>query len=171
MRSKPKYPGLTVKLPQEPVLPGVKRKPRRRVFTFKEEPSKLRTDSRMRRHGMMTYNERVANPNNKQLRPKRGVKGLSIVSQIPKLDLSTCVYAKSMHLLYGILKQFFKMWFSAAGPKFSISNHQVSIDSFLKDIKPPHDFISRLPRETSMGKWKANEFYYFLILYSLPALK
>lgn len=158
----------TKKLPAEPVLPGVKKKTRRRVFTFEEQPAKLRTATRMHEHGKATYEQRAKNPR-KTVRPVKGVKGMSIVTNLPGLDRSTCVYGEYMHLILGITKQFFKLWFHDKGD-YSIADHQSDIDGFLESISPP-DFISRLPRGIDKGKWKANEFRNFVFFYSLPALE
>lgn len=101
---------------------------------------------------------------------KKGVKGHSIISILPQLDISTCIVPEYMHsVLLGVVKQFLNIWLNKKGP-WKINKHTDKIDSFLKNIKLPHKF-GRYPRSLkNLHTFKATEFYNFLIYYSMPAL-
>lgn len=46
----------------------------------------------------------------------KGVKGSSIISLLPKLDISTCVVPEYMHsVLLGVTKQFLNVWINKKG--------------------------------------------------------
>lgn len=152
----------TKKLPPQPLVPGKKKKPRRRVFTFEEELL-LRTDERMHEQGKETRRRKAAG--HKRVRPEKGVKGPSVVSDFPRCDRSTVVYPEYMHLILCLLKDFMSLWFEKDGP-WSLKAHRDVINTFLTSIRVP-DFITRIPRSTEQfSKWKANELRSFLLYYS-----
>lgn len=92
-----------VKLPEEPLVLGEKEK-RRRVFSFREEPSPLRTADRMELQTELSIEERKIRG---KVVPIKGVKGKSIASTLPNCDRSTMVFPEYMHLLLGTVKHFF----------------------------------------------------------------
>ena len=154
-----------VKLEAEPVEPGEKPKKRRRVFVFQEEPSQRRTAERMEYQGRMT---RVNQTQTGKLVPVKGVRGQSVVSNLPNCDRSTAVYPEYMHVLLGIIRLFMELWFETEG-EWSLKTHQDEINDFLLSVRVP-DFVTRIIRSTTCyGKWKANEVRTFLLYTSLIA--
>lgn len=101
----------------------------------------------------------------------KGVKGCSIISCLPLLDLGTCVIPEYMHsVLLGVVKQFLNIWLCKRGP-WKIKKHVGKIDRFLKKIKPLNTF-ARKPRSIlEYRSYKATEFYNWLMFYSIPTLK
>lgn len=157
------------KLPEEPVLPGVKKKRRRRVFTFEEEAAELRTAERMnvqateaKRRQQVQTGVKLANV--------RGVRGFSVAAQLPGCDRSTMVFPEYMHLILCLMKEFLGLWFEVSGP-WSLKDHIDTVNSFLANIKVP-DFITRIPRPVDcFHQWKANELRSFLLYYSVIIFK
>lgn len=156
------------KLPEQPIIPGVKRKRRRRVFTYRENPSKLRTADRMEAQGEQTRQD-MKDRNSMKMKAVKGVRGKSIISSLPGCDRSTVVYPEYMHLILCLIKGFLTLWFEKPGP-WSLKHHQDKINAFLEGIRVP-DFVTRIPRSTEyFSKWKANEIRSFLLYYSVIIL-
>lgn len=104
---------------------------------------------------------------------EKGVKGVAVISQIPLLDMSTCVVPEYMHcVLLGVVKQCLQFWLERdRGGLSSLHNYTNELDQFMNEIRPPISF-HRLPRPVSEFKhWKASEFLNWLLYYSLPALQ
>ena len=157
------------KLPADPVLPGIKKKPRRRVFTFQENSSRLRTAERMEKQGEESRRRQEASQN-KKLTAVKGVRGMSVISDIPGCDRSSAVFPEYMHLLLCLIKEFFTLWFEKEGP-WSLKDKRDEINAFLEEIRVP-DFITRITRSTEcFRKWKANELRSFVLYYSPIILK
>ncbi len=102
----------------------------------------------------------------------QGIKGKSVLSDI--LDLVKCVPIDYMHcVLEGVTKWLINRWFTSTNHRspFYIGRHIKNIDIDIIRQCPPHDF-SRSPRNLSkyLKHWKANEFKYWLLYYSLPLL-
>ncbi|KAE8741282.1 hypothetical protein FOCC_FOCC013204 [Frankliniella occidentalis] len=151
------------KLPAEPLQPGVKRKKRRRVFTFEEE-AVLRTADRMKSQAKQSRKRQRLEGG--ELKAIKGVKGRSIVESLPGCDRSTVVFPEYMHALLCLVKHLMTILFTKSGP-WNLSNKQDIINEFLENIRVP-DFITRIPRSTEyFAKWKANEFRSFLLYYSI----
>ena len=101
-----------------------------------------------------------------------GIKGKSVLCDV--VDLVKGVPIDYMHcVLEGVTKWLVNKWFTSSnhGLPFYIGRRVKEIDSHLLNQSPPHDF-TRAPR--GLGKyrniWKANEFKYWLLYYSLPIL-
>ena len=149
----------TTKLPAPPVVEGQKRKNRLRRFLFKEQPALLRTHERMKDQGRYALRHGLQN--------KKGMKGDTVISDAPRLDLSTCVLAEYMHsILKGIVLQICYLWFFVRGDWY-IGDHLDEINHFLcNDIHPP-DYLTRLPRALLyFSYFKANELRALLLYYS-----
>ncbi|KAK3925205.1 Halomucin [Frankliniella fusca] len=147
----------TSKLPPPPTLPGERKKIRKRRFTFKEIAATLRTNHRMLACGTLGTD----------LNPKRGLKGLTVIQDIPFLDLSTCVLAEYMHCALGVVKQICSLWLFERGP-WNIADNLEEINRFLEQEIHPPDFVSRLPRSLEyFSQLKCNEFRSFLLYFSL----
>jgi len=130
---------------------------------MKEEGSPLRTAERMRKQGKITRKVLKANPQRK-VKPRKGVKGQSIISKIPTCDSSKVVYPEYMHLLLGLMKGVLvKLWFKTkATDKWSLKAHEDDINSMLKSIKVPGHM--RAARSISYYlKWKASECRSFVL--------
>ncbi|KAK3932358.1 Halomucin [Frankliniella fusca] len=74
------------KLPREEVLPGVKKKARRRVYTYEERDLRLRSSDRMELQGRETRRKQAERGG--PLTAVKGVRGSSVVSDIPGCDRS-----------------------------------------------------------------------------------
>ena len=77
-----------------------------------------------------------------------------------------------MHsILEGVVKNFFKFWFSAeyrASESFSLRKFMIQIDQKLVIIKPP-SFVPNAPRSIETWKqWRAHEYLPFLLYYAIP---
>lgn len=133
-----------------------------RVYKFPKKQIKLRTAKKMEDQAERVLIERK--------RHIKGVKGYSVVSALPLLDLSTCVLPEYMHsILLGIGKQFIDIWFHKNGA-WNIVQYLREIDNFLINIRPPHSF-HRMPRSISLNSfYKASEIYNWIIYYSVPIL-
>lgn len=157
------------KLAAEPVLPGVKRKRRRRVFTFEEDARPLRTAERMDVQGREARRKQQVERNRSKLTAIRGVRGISVAAELPGCDRSAMVYPEYMHLLLCVIKEFFTLWFEKDGLQ-SLKNYRDEVDSFLTNIRVP-DFVTRVPRSTeNFVNWKANELRSFLLYFSVIIL-
>ena len=97
---------MTVKLPSEPVLPGLKKVKRKRVFYPRETPSPLQTAERMEAQSQACLQTFQGTG---KLLPHKGVKGKSILSKFPECDPSTVVFPEYMHSLLGIIKQILEL--------------------------------------------------------------
>lgn len=151
--------------PQELLLKAAGKKvKRKRAFVFQEIQARLRTNNRMRRQARKV----VHLPPGKTV---KGVKGPTRVAFIPKLDISTCVFAEYMHgVCLGIVRLFINLWFFVPGEWKLSLDAQEEIDKFLKSIAPTSD-IGRLPRGIKYLKyWKASELRAWLLFYSLPCI-
>jgi hypothetical protein len=109
----------------------------------------------------------------------RGVLGSTIMNELNHFNPveNTCI--DYMHsLLEGVVKGMFRLWFSPDfvfndnfGRKkrnpFSMRQYIDQIDERLMKIKPP-SFVPSAPRSVDLWNlWRAHEFLYFLIFYSL----
>lgn len=102
-------------------------------------------------------------------KPYKGVKGYSVVSNIPFFDRSESVCAEYMHLLLlGVVKYFLLKFFFDNKGEWFIGKKINQVDQYIHNIRVP-DFVKRLPRSVKDVKyWKASEFRNFLLFYSLP---
>lgn len=100
----------------------------------------------------------------------RGVKGHTIISILPKIDISKCIIPEYMHsVLLGVVKQFINIWVNKNGP-WKLTKHMKEINNYIKRIKPLKQF-KRNPRAlNNFQNFKATEFYNFLLFYSIPLL-
>lgn len=146
-----------IKTQRTPVEPEVKR---RRVYYYCHHP-KLRTKENMLKQAEDAAAREV---------PVKGVRGLSVLSLIPSVDMSKCVVPEYLHsVCLGVVKQLLVTWTEKAG-EWCIANQITEIDAFLRTFKHP-SFVHRSVRQLkSLKFWKASDFYYFLLFESLPSL-
>lgn len=135
----------------------IESKRRIRVYAFQNQASRLRSNERMQIQG-----EKALKDKKKQV---KGVKGKSIVSSLPFLDLAKCVLPEYMHCaLLGVGKQFIDLWFKKKG-NWNMEKSILEIDKFLKNIQPPY-FFNRMPRSITLSSfYKASEYLYLILYY------
>lgn len=136
-----------------------------RYFPFEEIKNlKLRRASKMIRQA-------DAAPSSRH-KPKhiKGVKGRTILSSLPLIDISKCFVSEIMHSVWlGVFNALFDYWFEKPG-RWSLKKNIAEIEERLLNIKPPHTF-ARKPRSiTEFHLYKASEFYNFMMFYALPVL-
>ncbi|XP_064457732.1 uncharacterized protein LOC135368420 [Ornithodoros turicata] len=104
--------------------------------------------------------------------PSHGVKGPSPLIQLPGFNLVWCVPPDVMHcVLEGVTRQLTELWLSAVGQAYYIGRHIRELDDSILKMRPPMSFC-RLPRRLSdRAHWKATEWMYWLLFYSLPCLR
>ncbi|KAK3913547.1 Receptor-like kinase TMK4, partial [Frankliniella fusca] len=133
-----------------------------RRFVYQEEPAALRSGLRM------DLQADLAEARNK---PRKGVVGRAVVSDLPYFQRGISVCAEYMHtVLLGAVKYLANKILIERGPWY-IGKYIKEIDNFIKSVKVP-DFISRLPRGLDdILYFKASELRALLLFYSLPAFK
>lgn len=138
------------------------RKKKIRIYKFEE--AKLRTRKRIK-HQVL----KVMNSDKKKT--SKGIKGNSILSRLPLIDMGTCFVPEYMHsVLLGVVRQFISLWLEKKNPWKLRKDLIDKIDEFLLNIRQPY-FFGRMPRRLSSFKhYKASEFYNWVLFYSLPAL-
>lgn len=132
-----------------------------RSYIFNEKRCMLRSDERMQRQAEKASENRST---------CKGVKGRSIVSALPLLDLSTCFIPEFMHsVCLGVGTQFLEIFLKNKGA-WSLKDSIDDIDNFLHNIRPPNSF-NRMPRGLSLYTYfKASEILNWILYYSLPTL-
>lgn len=106
--------------------------------------------------------------------PSHGVKGYSPLARLPDFDLVWGVCPDYMHcVLEGVTRQLADMWFGCvqSASYIGVPATLSQVDTRLLDVKPPQWF-TRLPR--SIGEralWKASEWKWWLLFYSVPCLE
>ncbi|KAE8740223.1 hypothetical protein FOCC_FOCC014275 [Frankliniella occidentalis] len=155
----------TKRLPAETNDVGEKQK-RKRVFMYEEEPC-LRSAARMKIQEKET--KKLEQQKKGKVDPVKGVKGYTVISDLPGCDVGTAVFPEYMHLLLCFVKHMFSIWFETAGP-WSLRQFRDRIDLFLASVRVP-DFVTRIPRSTECyAQWKANELRTFVLYLSLVIL-
>lgn len=105
--------------------------------------------------------------------PVNGVKGSTVLSRLDAYDVVWGTCPDYMHVvLEGVTKQFCALWLQSAGCEYYIGSRQTMelLNSRILAIKPPNWF-TRLPRKLSdYTIWKASEWKWWLLHYSLPCL-
>lgn len=101
----------------------------------------------------------------------RGVKGPTVMSYIlPDFIRYTAI--DPMHLLSGLGKDLFRMWFLPEHHKHpaSMSTQFKTVRDRISSITPP-SFVERLPRKIDdFSYWKASEIITWLLMYSIVTL-
>lgn len=109
---------------------------------------------------------------NTKIKNIKGVKGKTIISSLPFLDLGTCLPPEYMHsTLLGVGLQCMTFFFDSSGP-WSIRKSAREIDNQFLKIRPPH-FFSRMPRRIleNLKSFKASEIYNWILFYSCPLMQ
>lgn len=107
---------------------------------------------------------------------QRGVKGISILSQLPNFDVVRCIDLDCFHAVVNVAKRFCDLWFipppkNCPVPSYKIHNKLKMVDERLLAIKPT-DEVSRAPRPLAeRSDYRGHEWFYFVVMYSIPILK
>lgn len=136
-----------------------------RSYSTKDRTYPLRTHEET-----MEYARRARARNVKKV---KGVKGFSILSDIPNFDIITQLDADSFHCLVNVAKRFAWLWFDEKFSKKTFNIHQKlsEADKRLLSITPTCD-VSRFPRSlTERSDWRGHEWYHWIMFYSVPCLK
>ncbi|XP_049275502.1 uncharacterized protein LOC125759999 [Rhipicephalus sanguineus] len=100
-----------------------------------------------------------------------GIKGPSPLAKLTSLDLVWGLPPDYMHcVLEGVTQQITELWLTSTGKAFYIGNRIAELNERIKKVCPPISF-TRLPRPLSeRAFWKANEWKFWLLYYSVPCL-
>lgn len=143
-----------------------------RAYITSKDPEQLRTHERMELQVKKKGDD------------AKGIKGSTILSAIPLLNLGTCVVPEYMHcVLLGGIRMFMTLHLGdlkkkkhdaqktkkKRNPKcYYIGNHVDEINDLLLKFRPPNNF-HRLPRSIYDYKsYKAYEYLNFVLYYSVP---
>ncbi|XP_077550692.1 uncharacterized protein LOC144163898 [Haemaphysalis longicornis] len=109
---------------------------------------------------------------NSQERDVRGMRGPSPLMKLKGFNMVCCMPPDVMHcVLEGVTQQLLDLWMTATGNTWYIGQHEKVLDKRIVSLKPPNTFC-RLPRPVKeRAQWKASEWFYWLLFYSLPCLK
>ncbi|XP_040191178.1 uncharacterized protein LOC120924346 isoform X1 [Rana temporaria] len=108
-----------------------------------------------------------------QGKPVFGVKGVSLLFDLPYFNVIDCVVPEYMHcVLLGVARQLATLWFDTKfhTKDFYLGMQRNEINRRLLQIQPPCNF-ARVPRSIDVRKfWKAHEWLAWLVYYSVPVL-
>lgn len=138
------------------------------VFPVDVDNSVLRSAERMQKQTEIV--ERYEN-----LKHFKGVKGKSIVTNIPFFDRSIDFPPDYMHsVLLGVMLMFLTLWCNSSSHNedyYLRKEQRDGIDAILESIAPPED-ITRTPRKLNqLCDWKASELRAFILYYGPIVLK
>ncbi|XP_034254581.1 uncharacterized protein LOC117653190 [Thrips palmi] len=123
-----------------------------------------------RTHEETMEKARIADTSGKR---QQGIKGTSILSEIPGFDIINCVDLDLFHALVNCAKRFANLWFSKkySGKHFNVHARFAEIDERLLSITPT-DNVSRGPRSLSeRADYRGHEWFSWVVFYSIPVLK
>lgn len=103
---------------------------------------------------------------------QQGIKGVSILSEIPGFDIVNCVDLDIFHALVNCAKRFTNLWLSSkySGRPFNVNGRFAEIDRRLLSITP-NDNVSRNPRSLSgRSDYRGHEWFTWVVFYSIPVL-
>jgi hypothetical protein len=95
----------------------------------------------------------------------KGIKGRSILAEIPGFDIVTSLDLDSFHCLVNVAKRFAFLWFSEKfkNSPFNIHNKISDVDKRLLAITPTCD-VSRFPRSlVDRSDYRGHEWYYWIV--------
>ncbi|XP_034235713.1 uncharacterized protein LOC117642039 isoform X2 [Thrips palmi] len=103
---------------------------------------------------------------------QRGIKGLSILTEIPGFDIVNCLDLDLFHALVNCAKRFANLWFSKrySSKDFSVRSRLNEVDRRLLSITIT-DTVSRAPRSLEdRSDWRGHEWFHWVVFYSIPVL-
>ncbi|KAK3910050.1 WD repeat- and FYVE domain-containing protein 4 [Frankliniella fusca] len=104
---------------------------------------------------------------------QQGIRGVSILSDIPGFDTVRCLDLDLFHALVNTAKRFANLWFHKRynGLPFSICSKFNDVNDRLLAITPTNN-VSRAPRSLAeRSDYRGHEWFYWVLLYSIPVLK
>lgn len=104
--------------------------------------------------------------------PQRGIKGHSILTEIPGFDIINCLDLDLFHALVNCAKRFTNLWLSRrySGRPFSVYTRFAEVDRRFLSITP-NDNISRNPRSLSeRSDFRGHEWFSWVVFYSIHVL-
>ncbi|XP_011685304.1 PREDICTED: uncharacterized protein LOC105448453 [Wasmannia auropunctata] len=126
-------------------------------------------DPEIRTHTTYLKNMKEAMISNRTI---KGVKGFSVLSNLPHFDMIWGFPVEYMHgVLLGVVKQLWKMLIDHKCPIHLTPRQQKEVNKRLLNITPPHE-IHRSPRSLTgqKCKWKASEWRSWILFYCIPCL-
>lgn len=121
-----------------------------------------------RTHQTVKRDMRAASLNHEVI---HGIKGPSPVLRLTGLDLVWGFPPDYMHcVLEGVTKQLTELWLTFTGTPFYVGRLLGEIDNRLSAIRPPISFSRSVRSLRERAFWKATEWRYWLLFYSLPSL-
>ncbi|KAE8746832.1 hypothetical protein FOCC_FOCC006470, partial [Frankliniella occidentalis] len=105
--------------------------------------------------------------------PCKGIKGLSILSQLQNFNMVACLDLDLFHALVNVSKRFANLWFlkKFRGKQFNICSKFNEVNKRLLQITPTSN-VSRAPRSMKdRSDFTGHEWFHWIIEYSLPVLK
>ncbi|XP_057338511.1 uncharacterized protein LOC130676372 [Microplitis mediator] len=120
--------------------------------------------------GLRTYAETIRHAAQR----KKGIKGDSVLSYIPRFDIILGIDVDWMHCVgLGVCRQFAKLWFDSANSDedFYLGLAIEIVDDLLLSYKPTSDMSRTTRKMSERSYWKAHEWIAFLLFYSLPVLQ
>lgn len=103
---------------------------------------------------------------------QRGIKGLSILTEIRGFDIINCLDLDLFHALVNCAKRFTNLWLHKrySSKDFSVSNKFNLVDQRLLSITPTN-VVSRAPRSLSeRSDFRGHEWFHWVVFYSIPVL-
>lgn len=103
---------------------------------------------------------------------QRGIKNLSILTEIPGFDIINCVDLDSFHALVNCAKRFTNLWLKEkySSKTFNVYAKFKEVDSRLLSITPT-DAVSRGPRSLNdRSDYRGHEWFHWVVFYSIPVL-
>ena len=99
--------------------------------------------------------------------PQQGVRGLTVLHQLPNFDIVKGFIPDSMHCAWlGVGVQFLNIWFASPKACFYIGNKTREIDAIMLGVRPMTEIL-RTPRSITLRKfYKATEHRNFVLFYS-----
>eukprot|EP00733_Pompholyxophrys_punicea_P000699 Pompholyxophrys_punicea_v1_NODE_237_length_2605_cov_11.778910.p1 type:complete len:409 gc:universal NODE_237_length_2605_cov_11.778910:1541-315(-) len=104
-----------------------------------------------------------------------GIKGACILSILSYFNIPLQCILDYMHMIcLGVGGKMLDLWFNATKHKdcpFYIGRKVLVVDERIARLRPP-SFVTTSPRsiQDHLGHWKANEYYYFIVYYSVVVL-
>lgn len=103
---------------------------------------------------------------------QQGIKGHSILTQIPGFNIVECLDLDLFHALVNCSKRFTNLWLNSkyCGKRFNVNSRFHEVNRRLMSITPT-DSVSRVPRSLEeRTDWRGHEWFYWVIFYSIPVL-
>ncbi|KAK3916163.1 50S ribosomal protein L32-3, partial [Frankliniella fusca] len=104
--------------------------------------------------------------------PQQGIKGHSILTEIPGFDIINCLDLDLFHALVNCAKRFTNLWLSRkySGRPFNVYGRFAEVDRRLLSITPT-DNVSRNPRSLlERSDYRGHEWFSWVVFYSIPVL-